>query len=506
MKKIAYLPIVLFPIAAGADVTVYFDKNNVCPDLCLQKPSNGQCCPTGSLVTGLRVGARADASFTEIKVGNTTLFDTSGAIKSEGIEALRVAATDGTLDNGNTKITGGYECITGTTPNKNGVCVNSLSENEETHENVAYIDWESLTPIFDNNGVMVDFSGGEIEASEIKDNGSKDCYYDRDFDIVIHWCPKNYDKTINITYQGAHIQYDANQAVWPDLACERPDETYHYTWDGGTSLGVYTQNDVPKTEIVFPTVEGWSPRGFYIINYPEYREPDSNQNFNNIPYFSVLRTVADNLVTEQTTTWGRARLGLPFNQFNVTNRIILNNKVNGYGDANANWQIWTCDGNIETVHMYAAWARNCNPGDGATCNLTIKRNGLSNPDKGDAIYNTNCTNGATLNNAGAYNASCDLGKCSENNLPGCTSLDDCTDITGAHWCFSGSTPSCMSSTSGRDMCCNDNLEACDKKTACADVGGTWDDENGTCATAGGDKGPGDLQPAFTIEEDLTGIN
>lgn len=467
MKKFLTCALCILPCAAGA-VTLYYTPGGECDGLYLNPATTG--CPAESdRVTKLTITAsRADADFTGYTVGNVEIIDSTGNVKSNAVETLAAAAASG---NTVSKVTGNYECQTGSEENGNGVCVNALSLDTSTSENIAYVDWESVV-----NNTNLD-SGYEIEPAQIKDDGGKGCYYDRDFDIVIHWCPKNYS-AIDYSYGGAHIAYGNNSVDWSALPCNQSTETYHYHWNGGTSLGTYTKNGVTQTELVFPSANGWSPRGFYIVGYPEFKPNDSS--FNNIPYYSLLKTIADNLVTEQSTTWGRARLGLPFNQASVTDRIILNNKVNGYGDANANWQIWTCRGDVQTVHMYAAWARDCAPGDGATCTRQIQRHGLSNPDKGDAMYYTSCTSG-TLSGDGTYNPSC--GECSATNLGQC-SKKECT-FSNAHWCVVGGTEQCVAAGASAKNCCLDDFSGCDSK-GCDLMGGTWDDTTSTCTGTDGD--------------------
>lgn len=508
--------------------TLYYTPGGECPGLYLNPATTG--CPGDSdRVVKLNVAKRADATFSGYKIGDVEIVDSAGNVKDNAVNTLVAARTAGTITDA-AKISG-YECVTGATKNKNDVCVNALSLNNITSENIAYIDWESLTPTFDNNGVMVDFAGGEIDPNEIKDNGTRLCGYDREFNIVIHWCPKNY-KGINISYGGAHIEYDANPVDWGDLPCNQPDETYHYRWEGGTNMGEYTKDGYIKTEIEFPQATGWSPRGLYIVNYPEY---SSNPSFNNIPYFSVLKTVADNLVTEKTTTWGTARLGLPFNQASVTNKIILNNTVGGFPDANANWQIWTCNGDIETVHMYAAWARNPiqNPGV-ADATLTIKRNGLSNNNnKGDVFYSATCDNGNTPTDANTYNPTCGTIKTINYTykfldsggkvVAGCSaqggscSTGDTFNLAENVSCPDGYVFHKWETADGNDHDAGDPI-LCDTTTLGAtdnaSITGIVCDCNDTdavssrvcqslCPTPDSGKGPGDLQPAFTIDENLT---
>ena len=472
--RIFILPLLLGSISASAyDLKIYYDRNGECDEICSIPYVGTGCCPDQSVVTEqdialkfMDLAASHDEEFKGFKLPDETeLMDAEGNLKLTGRQ-INAKGLDSsvTLRTTNT-------CAETSERNSNGICVNAQALENPENANVAYIDWTSV--LNNTNGD----SGYEIEPDQIKGDNGKSCYYDRDFDIVIHWCPKNYS-AIDYSYGGAHIAYGNNSVDWSALPCNQSTETYHYHWNGGTSLGTYTKNGVTQTELVFPSANGWSPRGFYIVGYPEFKPNDSS--FNNIPYYSLLKTIADNLVTEQSTTWGRARLGLPFNQASVTDRIILNNKVNGFGDANANWQIWTCRGDVQTVHMYAAWARDCAPGDGATCTRQIQRHGLSNPDKGDAMYYTSCTSG-TLSGDGTYNPSC--GECSATNLGQC-SKKKCT-FSNAHWCVVGGTEQCVAAGASAKNCCLDDFSGCDSK-GCGLMGGTWDDTTSTCTGTDGD--------------------
>ena len=462
--RIFILPLLLGSVSASAyELEVYYDVNGNYDTFCSVPHHGNSDCPSPITAEAIAekfmdIANNRDEVFSGFTLPDgTVLMDSTGDLKLTGRQ-VNAKGLDSTVT-----LRTNNACQTGSRKNTKDVCVNSETLDNPENENVAYIDWTSV--LNNTNGD----SGYEINASQIKDNGGKDCYYDRDFDIVIHWCPKNYS-AIDYSYGGAHIAYGNNPVDWSALPCNQSTETYHYHWNGGTSLGTYTKNNVTQTEIVFPSATGWSPRGLYIVGYPEFKPNDNS--FNNIPYYSLLKTIADNFVTEQSTTWGRARLGLPFNQLGVTDRIILNNKVNGYGDANANWQIWTCNGDIETVHMYAAWARDCGPGSGATCSRQIYRHGLSNPDKGDVVYTTSCTSGQTPANNNAYNPSC--GICSESNPTQCDQTQ-CNNLTNAHWCVVGGAGQCSSRNVTRG-CCVDDLSGCDSK-GCNLMGGTWNENH-----------------------------
>ena len=480
--RIFILPFLLGSFSATAlEFDIFYDANGECDTFCDFGHNGSGCCPDGHILTKdyiedkiqefIKLSQARDEQFSGFTLSDGTEFiGSDGELKLTTGTAVneKATASDSELHTTNT-------CTDGENmeKNPNGVCVPKSELNANTKGAVGYVDWDSVLSIYEQ-GAEYEY---EIAASQVKDNtGKGECGYDRDFDIVIHWCPENYT-AVNYSHGGAHISYGANPVDWTGLPCESQQETWHYHWNGGNSLGVYTKNGVTQTEIVFPEATGWAPRGFYIIKYPEHQNGG-----NEIPYYSVLRTVADNLVTEKTSTWGTARLGLPFNQPNITDRIILNNAVGGYGDANANWQIWTCDGDIETVHLYAGWARKCDAGEDASCEQVIHRHGLntSTYNKGDVEYRTGCDNASTPDNNGAYNPQC-IG-----------TLGACTAQEGMHWCRIDGDFQCIRTDNnpvGRDLCCNDSVTNCEKSDICAAAGGTWtaapEDFGNYCEESGG---------------------
>ena len=366
MKRFAYLPIVLFPIAAGADVTVYFDENNVCDGLCLVKPADGQCCPSGSLVTGLRVGARADATLSEIRVGNTTLFDTTGAIKSDGITALRTAAKNGTLGT-DTKITGGYECVAGATKNKNGTCV---VENSDENSGVEYIRGDG-TPESPSN-------------VNCWRNGKNYCYWN--VNITFHSKPEG------APLAGITDQNDGH-TLTSDLQAD------------GNWCKEYVQGACYR--INMPTAPGYTFRGYYLGKIK-----------------GTPVQLPSNMITGESTTDGGA-----FSVFYPKNTNAQDISVTGHRIVVMDTQEVpiVCQGDWETrpdgtrycvgtqtttpinVDVYGAWARNCDAGTNATCGLEIGTNWntVAGFGKGDVRYNTGCADGYVISGgAGTYNPAC----------------------------------------------------------------------------------------------------
>ncbi len=422
MKKFLTCALCFMPSIAGA-VTLYYTPGRECPGLYLNSAEIG--CPADSLrVTQLNVASRADADFTGYKVGDTVIIDSLGRVSTGAVAALATSAASG---NTVSKVTGDYTCQTGSRENRNGVCVAESALGTADTENFTYIDWDSLTPVFNANGAPSDFSGGEIAADDVGDNGRGGCQYYRKFKVKFHWCPETYE---TFTWRWANTGsvpqgYTAAEGpgLWPSGCVDGP--TYDYEWKNPTDLtpGNATYKDsggniVNRLNVPSNFDSNWTLRGFYLLNYPTQpsgsncQPGDHNVLGNNLPagciqYWGYRNTIANNLVTSNTNTWGRARLGLKKNSSGDLNYIPLNDVLENY--ANSRWQIWSCTEikPTDVIHLYAGWARNCEPGDSnATCSLDIKRTGLSNPDKGDAIYTTTCPNGSTPTNNGAYNPSC----------------------------------------------------------------------------------------------------
>ena len=516
-QRIFILPLLLGPVSAMAfDLHVYYDTNGNCDTFCSIQHQGDGCCPTQNVVTSeaiaekfMDIANNRDEVFSGFTLPDgTVLMDSTGDLKLTGRQ-VNAKGLDSTVTLRTTNT-----CAGNGIKNANGVCVdsNAMAESDKEEGRVdyaTYVDWGSLTPGFNSNGVPSDFSGGETSPNDLGNNGKGGCQYYRKFKVKFHWCPETYE---TFTWRWANTgsvpqgyTVAEGPGLWPSGCVDGP--TYDYEWKNPTDLtpGNATYKDsggniVNRLNVPSNFDSNWTLRGFYLLNYPtrpsgsDCQPGDHNVLGNDLPagciqYWGYRNTIANNLVTSNTNTWGRARLGLKKNSSGDLNYIPLNDVLENY--ANSRWQIWSCTEikPTDVMHLYAGWARNpivdtTNVGG----EFKIYRTGLSNPDKGDAEYRYWCQeSGATLNNAGAYNASCDLGKCSLDNLPGCTTLEACTDISGAHWCFSGSTPSCMSSASGRSMCCNDNLDACTKETACTDVGGTW---NGTSCVASSNSGGG----------------
>lgn len=514
-QRIFILPLLLGPVSAMAfELDVYYDLNGNYDTFCTFPYVGSGNCPSPITSEAIAekfmdIANNRDEVFSGFTLPDgTVLMDSTGDLKLTGRQ-VNAKGLDSTVTLRTTNT-----CAGNGIKNANGVCVdsNAMAESDKEEGRVdyaTYVDWGSLTPGFNSNGVPSDFSGGETSPNDLGNNGKGGCQYYRKFKVKFHWCPETYE---TFTWRWANTGsvpqgYTAAEGpgLWPSGCVDGP--TYDYEWKNPTDLtpGNATYKDsggniVNRLNVPSNFDSNWTLRGFYLLNYPtrpsgsDCQPGDHNVLGNDLPagciqYWGYRNTIANNLVTSNTNTWGRARLGLKKNSSGDLNYIPLNDVLENY--ANSRWQIWSCTEikSTDVIHLYAGWARNpivdtANVGG----EFKIYRTGLSNPDKGDAEYRYWCQeSGATLNNAGAYNASCDLGKCSLDNLPGCTTLEACTDISGAHWCFSGSTPSCMSSASGRSMCCNDNLDACTKESACTDVGGTW---NGTSCVASSNSGGG----------------
>ena len=521
--RIFILPLLLGSISASAyDLKIYYDRNGECDEICSIPYVGTGCCPDQSVVTEqdialkfMDLAASHDEEFKGFKLPDETeLMDANGNLKLTGRQ-INAKGLDSsvTLRTTNT-------CAETSERNSNGICVNAQALENPEGENVAYIDWSALEPEFTSNGVLVDFSGGEVLPDDVggndKGGGDKICRYYRKFKVRFNWCPQTYQ---TFTWRWANTgtvpqgwTADEGPDLWPtNSTCNTSSVVYDYEWKNPTSLtpgnATYKQNGATVTRIDVPSGfdSNWYLRGFYILGYPEQPNGcsagDHNTLGNDLPsgciqYWGYRNTVAQNLVTSQNSSWGTARLGLKKGSTDMNYIPLDDTDLNNW--ANTRWAIWKCHDKslgedyqaikpTDIIDVYAGWARKCEPGDtSATCMLQIQRTGLNqNSNKGDAMYYTSCTSG-TLSGDGTYHPSCGL--CSEDNPTMC-SEKECNGLTNAHWCVVSGTTQCSPRSVTR-ACCVDVLDGCDSK-GCALVGGTWEDDTSTCTVSDGDGDTGD---------------
>lgn len=509
-SRIYILPFVLASVSAGAvELSIYYDINpdTSCETFCNFPYKGDGCCPAANVVTPEAIYEKfaasaegLDKTFSGFKLPDgTELMDSSGELKLTGNQ---VASKGSSVSGATLRATN--RCQTGTKQNQKGICVSASALDTPENENIAYIDWSLLTPTYNGNGVPSDFGGGEIPASEVGEHGEKGCQYYRKFKVKFHWCPESYE---TFTWRWANTGsvpqgWTAKEAPekWPSNCNAQSSPTYDYYWNSKAGLtpgaATYKLNGVTQTRIDVPSSfdYNWQLRGFYLLNYPQQPSSgcaagDHNTLGNDLPsgciqYWGYRNTVAQNLVTTETSTWGTARLGLKKGtESDLTYIPVDDNELNNW--ANTRWAIWSCTPIQETdvIHLYAGWGYKPTVGENVEGRFKIYRTGLQNPNKGDAEYNYWCNNGATVHGGNTYNPVCELGGCSKTNPAGCTTLELCLNAGETHWCYNNSSePECLYGASGRNTCCNDNLTACTKESACDAVGGQWVD--GTCTSGG----------------------
>lgn len=494
--RIYILPLLLGPMSATAyELDLYYDLNGNYDTFCTTNYVGLGDCPNPVDQTAvaeklMALAAERDEVLGDIKLSDgTTLINSNGEFQLTGTQ-VNAKGLDQT-----TTLQTNNECKSGNTKNKNGVCVNATALSEAGNENgndyATYIDLDELTPQFNSNGVLVDFGGGEVSPDDVGGNDKGGCGYYSKFKVQIHWCPESYE---TFTWRWANTgttpqgwTADEGPDLWPTSGCVNG-PVYDYEWKNRTSLAegnaTYKLDGAVQTKIEVPpefTNNNWQLRGFYLLNYPQ--QPSGctagvhTTNGNNLPsgciqYWGYRNTIAQNLVTTADSNWGTARLGLGKANNASLIEVPINDVTSNF--ANSRWAIWSCSPIPETrvFHLYAGWARDCDAKDGATCTLGIRRTGLYNSNnKGDAFYTTGCSgsNQTLVSGANTYHP-----VCSTNSASNCTSSQ--------HFCYVGAAPQCVARGESSSACCNDNLGACNKESACCVItGGTWDDTDSSCS-------------------------
>ncbi len=404
ISLLCYVSIITVSDAA----TVWFDKAGICNGFYSHVPSVG-CGDKNDRMTSINVTdaiskARGrDSSFNGYSVGETKLIDENGNFVASSGEL--VAAINKLGGTGITSVGASYSCTDGKQLSSSGACY------EPEDGAATYIDFESGS---EDDGWQV--SGGNIGRGS-STGGGKGCQYYRDFDVVIHWAPRDYEDIVTTPYSystglGSSINISPRPIDWTGIPKNAPTSNYHYHWDGGTAPGRWTQNGTLVRQIPLPSSHnGWTLRGLYLMNYSmaeNAKEPKSSatgaEKQEWINYLWTVRARADNLVSEATNTYSTARLGFLEGQ---TNLEYINVEDDGaWGNSYTRWSIWSCTP-ITTVHMYAGWTKNC---ANDMCNLTVKHNGLhNNNNRGDVFYDTGnnrCPDGTMPKDTDTYNPSC----------------------------------------------------------------------------------------------------
>ncbi len=475
--------------------TLYYEQGGMCSGLYRSPGCNG------TQVTHLSVTPSADTTFTGFKVNGQTIVDANGNVAANASEILRNAGNVGS------KIPQSYDCKSGFSKNNNGICVDPSG-------NTTYIDFE--------NGNEDD--GYEISYNEVGGRGgvagSNECVHSK-FKVKIHWCPPKYGAYTNpnwTAYSGWNPY--ANPVVpagfdypelWPSICENGVDitEDLDYEWNratcgvGNSGCAKYKKLDGSiKYQLNVPTgFDGWTLRGFYLLEDDLYDVPSGCNESTNASYYNPTcydywgkrNYFAKRRVVTKTNTEGTARLGLPKPNTNTeTGYIDLDDSHTGANGpwSNTRWTVYDCSidhtqAEQKTYHLYAGWARTPEyKDDDVDGRFKIYRTGLQNPNKGDAEYVWWCKyNTETIHNANAYNPYCTSNACSLEYLSLCNQ-QDCLNLQGTNWC--AGTPQCVLGASAQ-RCCVGSLGNCTTAKDCVSVGGIWDGT--TCSD--GNPGGGD---------------
>lgn len=379
--------------------TLYYTPGGECPGLYLNPATTG--CPGDSdRVVKLNVAKRADATFSGYKIGDVEIVDSAGNVKENAVNTLVAARTAGTITDA-AKISG-YECNQGiygsnknVQKNENGTCV---VEDSDEDSGVEYIRGDGTPELPSNVNCWR--------------NGKNYCYWN--VKVVFHDKPSGIANfpTIRTGNDGLVLKCDsgagcrigqgsAKNCCTPDTGTLTPDVA-------PTCNTAYVQNPPSGAQaacqsISTPYADGYTFRGYFLNN-------------------------SNNIVVQQTDMTNSA-----FSNFfpkNLNNRTI---SVTGHTVVivdtkevpivcDGNWVSRPdgsqyCDGKQTTaeytVDVYGGWARDCTPGDNATCDLQTGKNwnpsnGLK---KGNARYNTGCADGYVISGgAGTYKPICETEK------------------------------------------------------------------------------------------------
>ena len=423
MKRFLTCALCFIPMSAMCDVQLWYDKNETCEGLHVLNSCSS------ATVTHLNVTPMADSTFNGFFVtvsgqGDVPIVYPNGDVANNVADVLRAANLGGT----DRTLTQRTTCNGNLVKNSNGICV-------DTSGNITYVDFENGD---EENGYEVHYN----EIGNVNGGGDKGCQYYSKFKVQIHWCPPKYGAYTTSSNMFTGYGYGrmgwnpysnptspsgfVYPELWPDEQdCNTPDEILYYDWKGrGTTSASYHRNSytgplvksINKPDGKF---NGWTLRGFYLLKddlsvVPSGCSESTNATYNATcyEYWGNRNYFAKRRVITKTNTEGTARLGLPKPNTNTeTGSIDLDDSHDGANGAWANtrWAVWSCEpiGENDTLHLYAGWAKDCEQTEGGTCNLAIRRTGLS-PDnnKGDAFYTTTCNNGSPLTGEGTYNPQC----------------------------------------------------------------------------------------------------
>ena len=353
MQKFLTCALCFLPTLAGA-ITLYYTPGRECDGLYL-KPSATGCPDDSQRVVKLHVTKRADANFGGFKINGVEIVDSTGAVKSNAAETLATATTT----NPSAKVTGDYECLSGTNKNASGTCVEKDGDYINTNgETVAP---SGLTCWRDENGDGI--------------HDTNYCYWN--VNITFHSKPAN-----NTTVTGINDPNDG-QVLTSKLKTPNSNWCYEYA---GTGSNAYC------TRIHMPTSPNYQFRGYYLGKV-------GNQTFE----------LPNDIITDHSTTNGGA-----FSVFYPKNIATNNDNISITEHTIVVMSNTPVPPNASiNVDLYGAWARKCDADANAVCTLKtgVSWNVTDNLGKGDVRYDTGCADGYVISGgAGTYKPICETEK------------------------------------------------------------------------------------------------
>ena len=425
--RIFILPLLLGSVSASAfDLHVYYDTNGNCDTFCSIKYQGSGCCPDQNVVTAeaiaekfMDLAAARDEEFSGFKLDDgTEIMDAQGNLKLTGrqINALNLDSSV-TLRTTNT-------CAGTSERNDHNACVNS--DYIYVDDNGAVIDPEDVD--FEKGGDgCVPIRDFQVRFHPVPTKTSNYCpmapygYFDQ------HWCGLNMptgSTTLGQFANGTSITYPFDPSVDSSytgttakaLVCDTEDgcfTLYHCGDKGkhGNNIGWYDNPNCLGNKITelndkqLPTIDGYTLRGYYghTFNYADYQHMNGNM--------PTLRIIPD-LVAEKSTTYGASyakRLVKPADSFSMSlgtaNLHVIKCPVQFQNN-----QIPQNTLTGVVIDVFGAWARDCEPGEHGTCNLTVYTSQSGAYDAGDVKYESGCKPGYHLaegSNGTTYNPQCE---------------------------------------------------------------------------------------------------
>lgn len=373
MKRFLTCALCFVSLPVFADVTLYYDINGVCPYL--------QIAPncTGDPVTQLEYTTRFDARFSGYKIGNVEIVDSNGNIASNAVDTLIAAQQSGTISNSG-EIPGNYECGTGMEKNQYDVCV----------PNKGGVDGDTYT-----DGDGVEHTLDEIDCDYLNTTGTQNKdFCKRTVVVRLHDKPDGVDLHVTNGNEGRVLWCNR---VW----CYEP---YWAQSDGNNGI-VYNNGGGSLVESInMPHVDGYKFRGYF------YRD---SKNMDDLIVDKTYRSDPKDVAAGQFYPKNNSDTTTIMSVYAPTDGINIWYDPNDSSTSISGLPIIT-EGPLKGMHeidIYGGWARECDPGDNATCilqkgiSVAHASNGLK---PGQVRYIDGCDNGYHLEESSTdvYNPNC----------------------------------------------------------------------------------------------------